>query len=204
MKIHNLVNQKREENDLPPLEWNNRLREIAYEHSKDMSENLFFSHYNPEGLGHDGRLMDSGVYYFSNSAENILEENIYIYDLDRPRNCTRTIIQKTTDELTTEAVEGWLESVGHRANIMNDFDETGIGIFLDANGVTIYVTQIFIKRAYCGYLEGPCCGQTNKYCFHPLECSSINLTCFGQISKLSPNLKPSPETDKYVPPKPCS
>jgi uncharacterized protein YkwD len=204
LKIHNLVNRRREQFGFPPLEWNNDLREVAFSHSRDMSTNLFFSHFNLKGQAHDDRLMGSGIYYFSNSAENILEENIYTYDMDRLRNCTRIVIEKTTDELASEAVSGWMNSSGHRANILNDFDETGIGAYLDANGVTLYVTQLFIKRVDCGYLGGPCCGSTNKFCYHEIDCSYDNMSCYGKVEKLSPNRKPPKETDKFVPPRVCS
>jgi uncharacterized protein YkwD len=44
----------------------------------------------------------------------------------------------------TQAVQGWLNSPGHRRNIEGDFDLTGIGIAQAADG-TYYLTQIFIK-----------------------------------------------------------
>ncbi|MGB8454964.1 MAG: CAP domain-containing protein [Anaerocolumna sp.] len=45
---------------------------------------------------------------------------------------------------TPEAVvEGWMNSPGHRANIMNpNFNKIGIGVYKDSNG-TVYCTQLF-------------------------------------------------------------
>jgi uncharacterized protein YkwD len=44
------------------------------------------------------------------------------------------------------AVTGWLESPGHRANILSpDFDRSGIGVAL--NGTTAYATQVFMGPA---------------------------------------------------------
>ncbi len=45
---------------------------------------------------------------------------------------------------TPEAVvEGWMNSPGHRANIMNgNFNQIGIGVYTDSNG-TVYCTQLF-------------------------------------------------------------
>lgn len=45
---------------------------------------------------------------------------------------------------TPEAVvEGWMNSPGHRANIMNsNFNKIGIGVYKDGNG-TVYCTQLF-------------------------------------------------------------
>lgn len=45
---------------------------------------------------------------------------------------------------TPEAVvDGWMNSPGHRANIMNgNFNKIGIGVYTDSNG-TVYCTQLF-------------------------------------------------------------
>jgi uncharacterized protein YkwD len=43
-----------------------------------------------------------------------------------------------------EAVEGWLQSPGHKRNIEGDFTLTGIGWAKDKRGM-IYFTQIFTK-----------------------------------------------------------
>jgi uncharacterized protein YkwD len=43
----------------------------------------------------------------------------------------------------TKAVEGWLKSTGHLANIKGNYNRTGIGIAKNAKG-EYYFTQIFI------------------------------------------------------------
>ena len=44
------------------------------------------------------------------------------------------------------AVDGWLNSPGHRANILShDFDRSGIGVAI--NGGTAYATQVFMGPA---------------------------------------------------------
>jgi len=43
-----------------------------------------------------------------------------------------------------QAVQGWLNSPGHRQNIEGNFDVTGIGIAQAGDG-TYYLTQIFIQ-----------------------------------------------------------
>jgi uncharacterized protein YkwD len=43
-----------------------------------------------------------------------------------------------------EAVEGWLQSPGHKRNIEGNFTLTGIGWAKDKRGM-IYFTQIFTK-----------------------------------------------------------
>jgi len=49
------------------------------------------------------------------------------------------------DDPATEAVQGWLNSQGHRENIEGDFNVTGIGVERNADG-TYYFTQIFGRR----------------------------------------------------------
>jgi len=73
--------------------------------------------------------------------------------------------------LSAEITKGWMNSPGHRQNILNEnFDEAGLGVVV-SNGYA-YATQVFIKRAQCGFKDGPCCTKEGylPYCFIPLEC----------------------------------
>ena len=77
----------------------------------------------------------------------------------------------SSSELARETVSGWMESPGHKENILTpDFTETGIGIAY----VNSYIiaTQVFIKRASCGFKTGACCEEEGyyPYCYKPLEC----------------------------------
>lgn len=74
-------------------------------------------------------------------------------------------------ELETTAVNGWMNSPGHRKNILNgEYDEAGVGI-AQVNDYLI-ITQVFIKKAECGYKNGPCCEKPGfyPYCYVPLSC----------------------------------
>lgn len=44
-----------------------------------------------------------------------------------------------------EVVDGWLHSSGHRKNIEGNYNQTGIGISQDRQGV-LYFTQLFIRK----------------------------------------------------------
>lgn len=82
------------------------------------------------------------------------------------------IYWRTGLELAEESVKGWMNSSGHRENILSpDYDEAGIGAAY-VNGYII-ISQTFIKRANCGYLSGPCCEKIGylPYCYVPLSCS---------------------------------
>lgn len=73
-------------------------------------------------------------------------------------------------ELEKSIVEGWMESPGHRANILEPtYTEGGVGAAKVNN--FIIVTQVFIDRAECGYLEADCCREgPYEYCFEPWQC----------------------------------
>ena len=50
------------------------------------------------------------------------------------------------EQFAKVAVQGWLDSPGHRANILSpEFDRSGIGVAL--NGTTAYATQVFMGPA---------------------------------------------------------
>jgi uncharacterized protein YkwD len=44
-----------------------------------------------------------------------------------------------------DAMEGWLNSLGHKNNIEGDFTHIGVGI-AEAKDGTLYYTQIFLKK----------------------------------------------------------
>lgn len=44
----------------------------------------------------------------------------------------------------TIAVQGWLKSPGHLANIRGNYDKTGIGVAVNSSG-QVFLTQIFIR-----------------------------------------------------------
>ena len=78
-----------------------------------------------------------------------------------------------TDTLVSSAVSGWMNSQGHRRNILDsDYTESGLGI-ANINGYMI-ATQVFIKRAGCGFENGACCERAGyyPYCFESLVCQN--------------------------------
>ncbi len=75
------------------------------------------------------------------------------------------------EEVATKTVAGWLDSPGHYKNLINaDYDQSGMGAAL-VNGYVI-LTQVFIRQAECGYLNGRCCQEEGyyPYCYESLYC----------------------------------
>lgn len=77
----------------------------------------------------------------------------------------------TSGEVISETVQGWMNSPGHKANILEEsYNESGIGVA--TVGGYLISTQVFIKRAECGYKSGGCCVEKGyfPYCFSGLTC----------------------------------
>ncbi len=106
-----------------PLEPMEGLHQIARGFSFRMNRFGFFGHYDLAGNGVADRLREADIKYAA-AAENIAK-NINF-----------------SDPVAT-AVHDWMESAGHRANILNSvFSKTGVGIWKD--GEVYHFTQVFM------------------------------------------------------------
>lgn len=113
LRIHELVNNARIEKGLNILKWSDKIKMIAKIHSDQMLTNDDFSH---DGLS--DRLIDMGC---PDGSENIETMNGY-----------------HLDQVPQVAINDWLNSYGHRANVLsNSFTSEGIGVSLDGNHVVI-------------------------------------------------------------------
>lgn len=115
-----LVNEERAKAGIAPLTANASAEKAAVVRSQEIKSN--FSHTRPNGSGFSTALTEAGV-KFRSSGENIA------YGQNTPQ----------------EVMQGWMNSAGHRANILNqDFTSIGIGHYEDANGID-YWTQLFFN-----------------------------------------------------------
>jgi len=140
--VHSRINTAREENALAPLADDRRLSEIARAHSTDMATRQYYSHESPDGANFEDRYQEAGYNCRVNTASNrYLEgaENIFKMSYDGQ--------SYTTDEIAERAVAGWLDSPGHRENIMNEhWNNEGIGAAVverDDGSTEVYITQNF-------------------------------------------------------------
>lgn len=121
-EIVRLVNVERVKNGLQPLTSNWQAARVARIKSQDMINNNYFAHISPV-YGSPFKMMEDFGLRFSAAAENIAYG------------------QRTAQE----AVTSWMNSPGHRANILNkSFTQIGVGVAKKANG-TMYFTQMFLK-----------------------------------------------------------
>lgn len=126
-KLLGLINDFRAQNGLPALGRNGALDTAALNHSRDMANRSFFSHNTPEGGTPDQRISAAG-YSFSWWGENIYKS-------------------APGDASAQSAFTSWVNSTGHRANMLgSNFTHIGIGRATAADGRT-YWTNTFGKPA---------------------------------------------------------
>lgn len=125
-QVLDLTNNFRSQNALPPLTLNSQLNAAAQEQSQNMALQDFFSHTGLDGSTPASRAQAQG-YSFSFIGENI----------------------GAGYQTPEEVVQGWIDSPGHRENLLNpNYTEIGIGYFYLANDTGVenwnsYWTQVF-------------------------------------------------------------
>lgn len=122
-----LINSERSLAGLSTLKWSDKIAEVARLHSNNMAERDFFSH---KGL--DGRMVDERAERLNMGPWTAIGENI--------------AFMKGYQNPVQVAVEKWLQSPGHKKNLLSDqWTETAIGLAVTADG-KYYFTQVFIRN----------------------------------------------------------
>jgi len=121
--VVDLTNDERADLATAPLQRNTLLDEAARLKAQHMAANEYFAHFAPDGTTPWSFFKSSG-YIYAHAGENLA---IHFTD-------------------STEVVEAWMQSPGHRKNIVDDkYTEIGVGT---AKGTfdgydTVYVVQLF-------------------------------------------------------------
>ncbi len=117
-----LVNKERQSKGLKPLAINWEVARVARYKSNDMRDRNYFNHTSPT-YGSPFDMLKKFNIVYSTAGENIAKG------------------QKTAQAVMT----AWMNSEGHRANILNaSFTEIGVGY--SAGGGSTYWTQMFIRK----------------------------------------------------------
>lgn len=120
-QVHQEINQYRSSLDLAPLTLNAQISRQAQMHSQKMAQGrVKFSHH---GFERRVEKLKHKIPY-----RRISENVAYNQGYSKP---------------ATKAVAGWIESEGHRQNIIGNYNLTGIGVAKNQQG-EYYFTQIFI------------------------------------------------------------
>lgn len=118
----NLINQQRQNAGLSPLVIDNELQRVARIKAQDMVDKNYFSHNSPT-YGSPFDMMKSFKISYTTAGENI-----------------------AGNSSNQAAVNAWMNSPGHKANILNSsFNYTGIGVVSSPKYGKIYV-QMFIGK----------------------------------------------------------
>ncbi len=119
-QVLTLVNEERSKAELSPLESGGQLNEAAMTRAKELAQ--LFSHTRPDGRDSFTVLTEAGIMY-SSAGENIASG------------------QSTPEEV----MDSWMNSTGHRANILSDkYTQIGIGYYV--TGGQSYWVQLFVKE----------------------------------------------------------
>lgn len=122
-QVVDLTNQERTQHGLPELKVDNELANMAGKKAQDMIDNNYFDHNSPTYGSPFDMMSQFGISYTS-AGENIAAG------------------QSTPQEV----VDGWMDSPGHRANILNE-DYTYIGVgHVEGGSYGHYWVQEFIKK----------------------------------------------------------
>src|SRR5262245_13165429 len=120
------VNHQRVARGLSPMEADPDLLPVARAYSRQMAEEGFFSHVDPEGRDVRQRLRRARITW-QMVGENLSYSAGYINPV-------------------ATALRGWMDSPGHRRNILEGrYNDSAIGVWIAGDG-TVYFTEIFLRK----------------------------------------------------------
>lgn len=121
-EVFNLINKQRTNNGLPALKIDEEVQKVARIKAEDMVTNNYFSHQSPT-YGSPFDMLKSFKISYKSAGENI-----------------------AANSSNTGAVNAWMNSSGHRANILSsNYNYTGIGVVSSPKYGKIYVQQFIGK-----------------------------------------------------------
>ena len=121
-EVFNLINKQRTDNGLQVLKNDNEVQRVARIKAQDMVNNNYFSHQSPI-YGSPFDMLKSFKITYKTAGENI-----------------------AANSSNSGAVTAWMNSSGHRANILNNsYNYTGIGVVSSPKYGKMYV-QMFIGK----------------------------------------------------------
>jgi uncharacterized protein YkwD len=151
LEIHRLTNEERVRHSLRPLAHDPKLAAVARRHSQDMAELDYFAHENLRGQSPTDRADQAGYtcrkdyvsYYTIGIVENVFQTWLYSSSTTSLSGLVVSRDYMTMEEIASQVVTGWMNSPGHRQNILKPtYDREGIGLAV-ASDEKVYVTQNF-------------------------------------------------------------
>lgn len=125
--VFDIINKKRAESGLAPLEWSDGLAAVARLHSQNMADFQFFSH-----RGLDSKFVSDRADDLKLGSWRAIGENI--------------AYNRGFQDPVAKAVELWLASRTHRQNMLDaGWKESAVGVAVADDGA-YYFTQVFLVR----------------------------------------------------------
>jgi len=122
-QVFNLVNQERAKKGLKAFLCDPLAVKVAHEYSQVMCDKKWFSHTGPDGSSPFQRMEDAGI-QFNSAGENIA----------------------AGQSTPASVMQSWMNSAGHRANILGNYTYIGVGYVACSGGnMGHYWTQDFWK-----------------------------------------------------------
>jgi uncharacterized protein YkwD len=122
-KCLELTNQFRARNKLPPLKWDDSIWKISLTHSKNMGDRKV-------PFGHKGfnERIKQFPFHFTLACENVFMCQGY-----------------SEYSIAENAVNGWINSPGHRKNLLSNTNACAIATYRTPSGA-YYLTQMFARK----------------------------------------------------------
>jgi len=167
-KIISETNIQREQNGgLPALIENKELNKAALAKANDMFQNQYFEHVSPSGVN-PGDLVKAYGYDFITTGENLILGNF---------------------SSEQEAVQDWMDSPGHRENILNDrYTEIGVAVIKG-----IYKDQIVWIGVQEFGLPASACSAPEYFLKDSIDSEQSQLSLFA--SQIDEKMKQITDTD---------
>lgn len=122
-RLFDLINEERRKRGLNPVIYDAALSQVARNYSHKMATENFFEHTAPDGSQVQNRAENAGIRF------NAIGENL-------------AFAQGMPQDIAVEFSQGWMNSPGHRENILTpDWQKSGMGISIK-NG-KVLATQLF-------------------------------------------------------------
>lgn len=122
LELLSLINNERNKNNLPNLEIDESIQNVARLKAHDLVENNYFSHISPT-YGTPFEMLKNNSISYKTASENI-----------------------AGNSSISGAVESWLNSESHKENILsNDYNYTGIAV-VDSIAYGKIIVELFVGR----------------------------------------------------------
>lgn len=137
-KMLDLVNADRAANGLQPVAWDPIAAAAGQQHSEEMAQFGYMSHWNMDGYGPEYRYSRAGGLDYS-------QENVYRLVFTWQNGQGAPI--EDWEKVVVDAETAWMNSPGHRKNILTP-EHTHLGVGIAYNPLTgnVAMAQEFVNR----------------------------------------------------------